>query len=60
VYYPEQEEAIIDPFDSVASDQPSKSMIGPAFMQSFHQFPSGTRYIYGNNISVSCALSAMS
>jgi hypothetical protein len=47
VYYPNQTEAIIDPFDSVASDQPSYSMIGPAFMQSFQQFPKGTQYIYG-------------
>lgn len=47
VYYPNQIEAIIDPFDSVSSDQPSHSMIGPAFMQSFQQFPKGTKYIYG-------------
>jgi hypothetical protein len=47
VYYPNQSEAIIDPFDSVASDQPSKSMLGPAWMQSFQQFPRGTKYIYG-------------
>jgi hypothetical protein len=47
VYYPNQTEAIIDPFNSVASDQPSKSMLGPAWMQSFRQFPKGTSYIYG-------------
>jgi hypothetical protein len=47
VYFPNQTQAIIDPFDSVASDQPSKSMIGPAFMQSFQQFPKGSKYIYG-------------
>ncbi|KAI1323042.1 hypothetical protein F5Y16DRAFT_415293 [Xylariaceae sp. FL0255] len=49
VYFPNQTEAIIDPFDSVASDQPSYSYIGPAWMQSFQQFPSGTKYIYGLN-----------
>lgn len=49
VYYPNQTVAIIDPFDSVASDQPSKSMLGPAWMQSFRQFPKGTRYIYGRS-----------
>ncbi|KIM94392.1 glycoside hydrolase family 79 protein [Oidiodendron maius Zn] len=49
VYYPNQTEAIIDPFNSVASDQPSKSMLGPAWMQSFQQFPRGTKYIYGLN-----------
>ena len=42
MYYPNQTEAIIDPFDSVASDQPSYSMIGPTL-----QFPKGTQYIYG-------------
>lgn len=50
VYYPNQTEAIIDPFDSVASDQPSRSMLGPAFMESFQQFPRGTKYIYGRTI----------
>ncbi|KAI3317185.1 glycoside hydrolase family 79 protein [Xylariaceae sp. AK1471] len=49
VYYPNQAEAIIDPFDSPASDQPSKSMLGPAFMESFKTFPKGTKYIYGLN-----------
>ncbi|KAI8628284.1 glycoside hydrolase family 79 protein [Xylariaceae sp. FL1651] len=49
VYYPGQAEAIIDPFNSPASDQPSKSMLGPAFMQSFRQLPTGTQYIYGLN-----------
>jgi hypothetical protein len=47
VYYPDQAEAIIAPFSSPASDQPSKSMLGPAFMESFKQFPHGTKYIYG-------------
>jgi hypothetical protein len=47
VYYPDQVEAIIAPFDSPASDQPSKSMLGPAFMESFKQLPKGTKYIYG-------------
>jgi hypothetical protein len=54
VYYPNQTEAIIDPFVSVASDQPSKSMLGPAWMQSFQQFPKGTNYIYGRP-TMNCA-----
>ncbi|KAI0474603.1 hypothetical protein F4859DRAFT_481356 [Xylaria cf. heliscus] len=49
VYYPNQTEAIIAPFSSPADDQPSKSMLGPAFMQSFRQLPTGTKYIYGLN-----------
>lgn len=49
VYYPDQQEGIIDPFDSPASDQPSKSMLGPAWFESFQQFPSGTKYIYGKS-----------
>jgi hypothetical protein len=50
VYYPNQAEAIIDPFSSVAADQPSKTMLGPKWFESFHQFPKGTQYIYGKNI----------
>ncbi|KAI0972266.1 hypothetical protein F4678DRAFT_56120 [Xylaria arbuscula] len=49
VYYENQTEAIIAPFDSPASDQPSHSYLGPAFMQSFRQLPAGTKYIYGLN-----------
>ncbi|PMD16271.1 glycoside hydrolase family 79 protein [Hyaloscypha hepaticicola] len=49
VYYPTQAEAIIDPFSSVAADQPSKTMLGPKWFESFHQFPKGTQYIYGLN-----------
>ncbi|KAI0547090.1 hypothetical protein F4679DRAFT_375269 [Xylaria curta] len=49
VYYPNQIEAIIAPFSSPAADQPSKSMLGPAFMQSFRQLPTGVQYIYGLN-----------
>ncbi|KAH8897390.1 hypothetical protein GQ53DRAFT_818660 [Thozetella sp. PMI_491] len=49
VYYTDQAEAIIDPFSSPSSDQPSKSFLGPAWMQSFQQFPKGTKYIYGLN-----------
>lgn len=47
VYYPDQSEAIIAPFDSDASTQPRHSYLGPAFMQSFSQFPKGSQYIYG-------------
>ncbi|KAI1740385.1 hypothetical protein F4680DRAFT_117700 [Xylaria scruposa] len=49
VYYPNQTEAIIALFSSPAADQPSKSMLGPAFMQSFRQLPAGVPYIYGLN-----------
>ncbi|BCR99142.1 glycosyl hydrolase family 79 C-terminal domain-containing protein [Aspergillus luchuensis] len=49
IYYPNQTEAIIDPFSSVASDQPSHTLIGPSWFQSFRQFPNGTQYIYGLN-----------
>jgi len=49
VYYPNQSVAIIDPFTSVAADQPSYSFIGPAWFESFQQFPNGTQYIYGRN-----------
>ncbi|KAI0187813.1 hypothetical protein EV127DRAFT_368742 [Xylaria flabelliformis] len=49
VYYTNQTEAIIAPFSSPAADQPSKSMLGPAFMQSFRQLAAGVRYIYGLN-----------
>lgn len=50
VYYPDQVEAIIDPFDSISSTQPAHSYIGPAFMQSFHQFPGDSQYIYGMDL----------
>ncbi|KAI0406616.1 hypothetical protein F4802DRAFT_606064 [Xylaria palmicola] len=49
VYYPNQSEALIAPFSSPAADQPSRSMLGPAFLQSFQQLPAGTKYIYGLN-----------
>ncbi|KAI0140536.1 hypothetical protein GGR57DRAFT_487880 [Xylariaceae sp. FL1272] len=49
VYYPDQTEAILDPFGSDASDQPSHSFLGPAWFESFKQFPEGTKYIYGLN-----------
>ncbi|OJZ84289.1 glycoside hydrolase family 79 protein [Aspergillus luchuensis CBS 106.47] len=49
IYYPNQTEAIVDPFSSVASDQPSHTLIGPSWFQSFRQFPNGTQYIYGLN-----------
>ncbi|GKZ86188.1 hypothetical protein AnigIFM56816_001240 [Aspergillus niger] len=49
IYYPNQTEAIIDPFSSVASDQPSHTFVGPSWFQSFRQFPNGTQYIYGLN-----------
>ncbi|RAK81712.1 glycosyl hydrolase family 79 C-terminal domain-containing protein [Aspergillus fijiensis CBS 313.89] len=49
VYYPDQTEALIDPFDSIASSQPRHSYFGPAFLQSFRQFPAGSKYIFGLN-----------
>lgn len=58
VYFPNQTDvAIIAPFQSEASDQPSHSYIGPKFMESFQQFPEGTRYIYGMyNIFPQCGM----
>jgi hypothetical protein len=47
VYYQNQAVAIIDPFSSPSSDQPSYSKLGPAWMESFQQLPKGTQYIYG-------------
>jgi hypothetical protein len=49
VYYPNQSVAVIDPFDSAASDQPSRTELGPAWFQSFQQFPKGTQYVYGSS-----------
>ncbi|KAI9684330.1 MAG: hypothetical protein M1820_010889 [Bogoriella megaspora] len=41
-----QTEAIIETI-APGADQPSALSIGPAWLQSFQQFPEGTRYIYG-------------
>ncbi|KAJ5727063.1 hypothetical protein N7493_004883 [Penicillium malachiteum] len=49
VYYPDQVEAIIEQFDSISSSQPRHSYIGPAFMQSFQNFPESTKFIFGLN-----------
>lgn len=50
VYYPDQSEAITSPFSSDASTQPKHSYLGPNFMQSFRQFPKGSKYIYGKQV----------
>lgn len=50
VYFSNQSEAIISNFGSNASTQPGHSFIGPAFMQSFKQFPEGSKYIYGTQV----------
>lgn len=52
VYYPNQTEAIIAPFSSVAADQPSHSFLGPSWLESFRQFPNGTQYIYGTALRI--------
>lgn len=42
-----QEQGIILKFKKPTDDQPSALTIGPRWMESFQQFPKGTRYIYG-------------
>lgn len=49
IYYPNQTQAVILTFDSPGEDQPDSVTIGPDWMQSFQQFPKGTKYIYGLN-----------
>lgn len=48
VYNASQTEAYIATFGS-DPDQPSSLTIGPTWIQSFQQFPKGTKYIYGLN-----------
>ncbi|KAB5514880.1 hypothetical protein GE09DRAFT_1046446 [Coniochaeta sp. 2T2.1] len=60
VYYPDQTEAIIDPFSSPSADQPGHSYLGLAWLQSFNQFPEGTQYTLfkvGNGLA-QCVLEA--
>ena len=49
VYYPNQTEALIETFTNPGDDQPSALTIGPAWLESFQQFPNGTQYTYGLN-----------
>lgn len=49
VYYPNQTEALNETFTNPGDDQPSALTIGPAWLESFQQFPNGTQYIYGLN-----------
>ncbi|KAH8801732.1 hypothetical protein F5884DRAFT_889825 [Xylogone sp. PMI_703] len=44
-----QTEALIAKFSASSPDQPSSLTIGPAWVESFQQFPKGTKYIYGLN-----------
>ncbi|KAI3400110.1 hypothetical protein diail_4340 [Diaporthe ilicicola] len=48
-YLPNQTEALIAKFSTPGADQPSSLTVGPAWFESFKQFPNGTRYIYGLN-----------
>ncbi|CAG8957767.1 hypothetical protein HYFRA_00000105 [Hymenoscyphus fraxineus] len=47
-FYENQTTALIQKLNPGA-DQPSSLSVGPTWMQSFQQFPSGTQYIYGLN-----------
>ncbi|PQE19985.1 beta-glucuronidase protein [Rutstroemia sp. NJR-2017a BVV2] len=49
IWVPNQTAAIIATFSPSSPDQPSALTIGPKFMESFHTFPSGTKYIFGLN-----------
>ena len=51
VYYPNQTEAVILTFNTPGEDQPDAVSIGPAWMESFQQFPQGTQYIYNLNFA---------
>lgn len=48
-YLANQTEALIARFSTPGADQPSSLTVGPAWFESFQQFPNGTRYIYGLN-----------
>ncbi|KAK7722282.1 hypothetical protein SLS64_000819 [Diaporthe eres] len=48
-YLANQTEALIARYSTPGADQPSSLTVGPAWFESFQQFPKGTRYIYGLN-----------
>ena len=48
-YYPNQTEALIAVFNTPGEDQPDSVSIGPAWFESFQQFPNGTQYIFNLN-----------
>lgn len=48
-YLPNQTEALIARFSTPGADQPASLTVGPAWFESFQQFPNGTQYIYGLN-----------
>jgi len=48
-YIANQTEALIARFSTPGADQPASLTTGPAWFESFQQFPKGTRYIYGLN-----------
>jgi hypothetical protein len=49
VFVANQSVALIEKFSPSSPDQPSSLSIGPTWIQSFQQFPEGTKYIYGLN-----------
>ena len=51
VYYSDQTEGIINSYSGgrLWLDQPTSTTLGPAFFESFQQFPTGTQYIYNVN-----------
>lgn len=48
-YVANQTEALIARFSTPGADQPASLTVGPAWFESFQQFPDGTKYIYGLN-----------
>ncbi|KAG8168393.1 hypothetical protein KVR01_001142 [Diaporthe batatas] len=48
-YVANQSEALIARFSTPGADQPASLTVGPAWFESFQQFPEGTKYIYGLN-----------
>ncbi|KAG6359218.1 hypothetical protein INS49_012739 [Diaporthe citri] len=48
-YLANQVEALIARYSTPGADQPSSLAVGPAWFESFQQFPKGTQYIYGLN-----------
>lgn len=48
-YIANQTEALIARYSTPGADQPASLTVGPAWFESFQQFPNGTQYIYGLN-----------
>ncbi|KAF4626665.1 hypothetical protein G7Y89_g11487 [Cudoniella acicularis] len=49
IFVANQSASLIEAFSASSPDQPSSLSIGPTWIQSFQQFPKGTKYIYGLN-----------